>query len=211
MPAALEPYPKADLGTDDDPDANALGALRARYNEALEELGAEALELLRGWDERIAAITAETYSYKVRDREITGENYRRSLSQQLIPKIAPPRLDGWGDRLRFLMKENLPGSYPYTGGVFPYRRAGEDPTRMFAGEGTPSAPTAASTICQQGQPAARLSTAFDSVTLYGEDPRRAARHLRQGRQLRRLDRHRSTTRRSCTRASTCARRRPRCR
>ena len=73
----------------------------------------------------------------MRDREITGENYRRRSAEQPIPKIAPPRLDGWGDRLRFLMKENLPGSYPYTGGVFPYRREGEDPTRMFAGEGTP--------------------------------------------------------------------------
>ena len=170
LPAELEPYPKADLGTDDDPDANALGALRARYNAALEDLGAEALSLLRGWDERIAAITSETYSYRVRDREITGENYRRSLSQQLIPKIAAPRFDGWGDRLRFLLKENLPGSYPYTGGVFPYRRAGEDPTRMFAGEGTPERTNRRFHYLSQGQPAARLSTAFDSVTLYGEDP-----------------------------------------
>ena len=94
-----------------------------------------------------SAITAETYSYTVREREITGENYRRSLSQQLIPKIAPPRLDGWGDRLRFLMKENLPGSYPYTGGVFPYRREGEDPIADVRRVRAPrSAPTGASTI-----------------------------------------------------------------
>ncbi len=106
----------------------------------------------------------------MRDREVTGENYRRSLSQQPIPKIAPPRLDGWGDRLRFLMKENLPGSYPYTGGVFPYRREGEDPTRMFAGEGTPERTNRRFHYLSAGQPAARLSTAFDSVTLYGSDP-----------------------------------------
>ena len=169
LPAVLEPY--QGVGTAlGDPEASALDALRARYNAALEDLGAEALGLLRGWDDRIAAISGETYSYRVRDREVTGENYRRSLSQQLIPKIAPPRFDGWGDRLRFLLKESLPGSYPYTGGVFPYRRAGEDPTRMFAGEGTPERTNRRFHYLSQGQPAARLSTAFDSVTLYGEDP-----------------------------------------
>jgi methylmalonyl-CoA mutase len=172
LPAALEPYKRrgGDGEPGDDADTAALSALRARYNAALEDLGAEALGLLRGWDETIAAIAAEKYSYTVRDREVTGENYRRSLSQQLIPKIAPPRFDGWGDRLRFLLKENLPGSYPYTGGVFPYRRAGEDPTRMFAGEGTPERTNRRFHYLSQGQPAARLSTAFDSVTLYGEDP-----------------------------------------
>ena len=174
LPGELEPYPSIDLRAAESlgsaPEAGALAALRVRYNDALEDLGAEALGLLRGWDDRIAAITAETYSYTVREREITGENYRRSLSQQLIPKIAPPRFDGWGDRLRFLLKENLPGSYPYTGGVFPYRRAGEDPTRMFAGEGTPERTNRRFHYLSQGQPAARLSTAFDSVTLYGEDP-----------------------------------------
>ncbi len=162
LPEPLQPYPSAAL-SDDAP-------LRARYNAALEELGAEALGLLRGWDERIAAITSDTYSYKVRDREVTGDNYRESLSRQRIPKIAPPRYDGWGDRLRFLLKENLPGAYPYTGGVYPYRRAGEDPTRMFAGEGTPERTNRRFHYLSQGQPAARLSTAFDSVTLYGEDP-----------------------------------------
>jgi methylmalonyl-CoA mutase len=169
LPPALEAYANVDL-PGGEPEAGALTSLRARYNAALEDLGAEALGLLRGWERQIAAITSEQYSYTVRDREITGENFRRSLSQQLIPKIAPPRFDGWGDRLRFLMKENLPGHYPYTGGVFPYRRAGEDPTRMFAGEGTPERTNRRFHYLSQGQPAARLSTAFDSVTLYGEDP-----------------------------------------
>ncbi len=152
---------------DEDPAAQRLEELHAR---ALADLGPEARELLAGWEARMRAITAETHSYRVRDRDVTGENYRRSLSGQRIPKIAPPRLDGWGDRLRFLMKENLPGAYPYTGGVFPYRRAGEEPTRMFAGEGTPERTNRRFHYLSAGQPAARLSTAFDSVTLYGADP-----------------------------------------
>jgi methylmalonyl-CoA mutase len=162
LPGELHAY--GEVGED------ALTPLRQRYDESVAALGSEALALLRGWDERIQGITSETYSYTVRGREVSGPNYRQSLSQQPIPKIAAPRLDGWGDRLRFLMKENFPGSYPYTGGVFPYRREGEDPTRMFAGEGTPERTNRRFHYLSQGQPAARLSTAFDSVTLYGEDP-----------------------------------------
>src|SRR6202012_3675417 len=144
--------------------------LRTAYEDARMALGPEATALLDSWDERIAGITAAAFTYEVRGKEITGPNYRESLSHQQIPKIAPPSSSGWGDRLRFLMKENLPGSYPYTGGVFPYRREGEDPTRMFAGEGAPERTNRRFHYLSQGQPAARLSTAFDSVTLYGEDP-----------------------------------------
>ncbi|HEY5332268.1 MAG TPA: methylmalonyl-CoA mutase family protein, partial [Solirubrobacterales bacterium] len=144
--------------------------LRLAYEEARLALGREATALLDGWDERIEGITAESFSYEVRGKAISGSNFRESLSHQQIPKVAPPRLDGWGDRLRFLMKENLPGAYPYTGGVFPYRREGEDPTRMFAGEGSPERTNRRFHYLSQGAPAARLSTAFDSVTLYGEDP-----------------------------------------
>ncbi len=144
--------------------------LKKTYDQTGKELGPDALELLESWDERIAGITSESFSYQVRGKEITGPNYRESLSHQQIPKIAPPSYSGWGDRLRFLLKENLPGSYPYTGGVFPYRREGEDPTRMFAGEGAPERTNRRFHYLSQGQPAARLSTAFDSVTLYGEDP-----------------------------------------
>jgi methylmalonyl-CoA mutase len=165
LPGELDAYPEVDL--DDDHDHTLL---RVRYNQALLALGDEAVGLLRSWCKQIDSITAETYSYTVRDRDVRGQNYRTSLSQQLVPKIAPPRFDGWGDRLRFLMKENLPGSYPYTGGVFPYRREGEDPTRMFAGEGPPERTNRRFHYLSEGQPAARLSTAFDSVTLYGEDP-----------------------------------------
>jgi isobutyryl-CoA mutase len=167
LPAPLESYRAADL---EGADRDATAALRARYDAVLAELGGEALALLRGWDRTIESITAETFTYTVRGREITGSNYRTSLSHQQIPKLAPPRLDGWGDRLRFLLKENLPGSYPYSGGVFPYRREGEDPTRMFAGEGTPERTNRRFHYLSEGQPAARLSTAFDSVTLYGEVP-----------------------------------------
>ncbi|MGO9900892.1 MAG: methylmalonyl-CoA mutase family protein [Solirubrobacteraceae bacterium] len=167
LPTELEAYEEAQV---DPASAEAHVLLRGRYNQALTALGAEALNLLRGWSRQLDGITEETYTYTVRDREVRGENYRRSLSQQLVPKIAPPRFDGWGDRLRFLMKENLPGSYPYTGGVFPYRREGEDPTRMFAGEGTPERTNRRFHYLSAGEPTARLSTAFDSVTLYGEDP-----------------------------------------
>ncbi|HWT14394.1 MAG TPA: methylmalonyl-CoA mutase family protein, partial [Patescibacteria group bacterium] len=105
-----------------------------------------------------------------RDKVIRVDNYRESLSQQKIPKIAAPKFTGWGELLVFLSKENLPGHYPYTGGVYPYRRSGEDPIRMFAGEGTPERTNRRFHYLSNGQPAARLSTAFDSVTLYGEDP-----------------------------------------
>ncbi|MCE5233909.1 MAG: methylmalonyl-CoA mutase family protein [Mizugakiibacter sp.] len=147
-----------------------LLVLRQRYNAALKELSTEAVHLLREWPARAKAVTDEVNEYKVRDKTIRVENYRESLSHQKIPKVAPPKYRDWGDLLAFLMRENLPGHYPYTGGVYPYRRSGEDPTRMFAGEGTPERTNRRFHYLSLGQPAARLSTAFDSVTLYGEDP-----------------------------------------
>ena len=167
LPSPFEAFAASHLTTGGD---TSLLTLRQRYNAALEDMGAEARQLLRQWPARHKGITDERYSYRVRGRVIEGDNYKESLSHQRIPKIAPPEFDGWGDRLRFLMRENLPGAYPYTGGVFPYRREGEDPTRMFAGEGTPERTNRRFHYLSQGQPAARLSTAFDSVTLYGEDP-----------------------------------------
>ena len=115
-------------------------------------------------------MTDQVNEYQVRGKTIRIDNYTTSLSHQQIPKIAPPPYQGWGELLTFLQKENLPGSYPYTGGVYPYRRTGEDPIRMFAGEGTPERTNRRFHYLSVGQPAARLSTAFDSVTLYGEDP-----------------------------------------
>ncbi|MFC5578316.1 methylmalonyl-CoA mutase family protein [Lysobacter niabensis] len=147
-----------------------LLTLRQRYNDAIQSLTSDALKLLREWPARLKSITDEFTEYQVRDKTIRVENYRESLSHQKIPKIAAPTYKSWGELLVFLQKENLPGYYPYTGGVYPYRRTGEDPIRMFAGEGTPERTNRRFHYLSVGQPAARLSTAFDSVTLYGEDP-----------------------------------------
>ncbi|WP_267223221.1 methylmalonyl-CoA mutase family protein [Dyella silvae] len=147
-----------------------LLTLRQRYNEAIKELSHHAIHLLHEWPARYKSVTDEVNEYKVRDKVIRVENYRESLSHQKIPKVAPPKTKDWGDLLRFLQRENLPGHYPYTGGVYPYRRTGEDPTRMFAGEGTPERTNRRFHYLSQGGAATRLSTAFDSVTLYGEDP-----------------------------------------
>jgi methylmalonyl-CoA mutase len=144
--------------------------LRQRYNAALKELSHESIHLLRDWPALRESVTKDVNEYKVRDKTIRVENYRESLSHQKIPKVAPPKTESWGDQLLFLGKENLPGHYPYTGGVYPYRRSGEDPTRMFAGEGTPERTNRRFHYLSQGGAATRLSTAFDSVTLYGEDP-----------------------------------------
>ena len=151
------------------PDRTLL-TLRQRYNDAVQTLTSEALKLLRDWPQRLKSITDEITEYEVRGKTIRVENYRDSLSHQKIPKIAAPTYKSWGELLTFLQKENLPGYYPYTGGVYPYRRTGEDPIRMFAGEGTPERTNRRFHYLSVGQPAARLSTAFDSVTLYGEDP-----------------------------------------
>jgi len=147
-----------------------LLTLRQRYNDAIQSLDSEALKLLREWPARLKSIVDDVNEYQVRDKTIRVENYRESLSHQQIPKIAAPTYKSWGELLTFLQKENLPGDYPYTGGVYPYRRTGEDPIRMFAGEGTPERTNRRFHYLSVGLPAARLSTAFDSVTLYGEDP-----------------------------------------
>ncbi|MBL8297282.1 MAG: methylmalonyl-CoA mutase family protein [Rhodanobacteraceae bacterium] len=167
LPRALDLYAVEHLGEGDD---RSLRTLRQRYNDAIQALTSEALKLLREWPARLKSVTDEVNEYQVRDKTIRVENYRESLSHQKIPKIAAPRYRSWGELLVFLQKENLPGYYPYTGGVYPYRRSGEDPIRMFAGEGTPERTNRRFHYLSVGLPAARLSTAFDSVTLYGEDP-----------------------------------------
>ena len=168
LPGALDLY-AADALTDGGVD-NSVRTLRQRYNDAVQTLDSDALRLLREWPARMKSITDPVNEYQVRGKTIAVENYRESLSHQQIPKIAAPTYRSWGELLVFLQKENLPGSYPYTGGVYPYRRTGEDPIRMFAGEGTPERTNRRFHYLSVGQPAARLSTAFDSVTLYGEDP-----------------------------------------
>ncbi len=165
LPAQFDLYRSADLSDD-----NEYSVLRQRYNVALGELSAEATNLLKQWPARKEGLRTKQYSYEVRGREITGNNFKESLSKIQIPKIGMPRDKDWGELLSFLMRENLPGAYPYTAGVFPYRRAGEDPTRMFAGEGTPERTNRRFHYLSKGGSTVRLSTAFDSVTLYGEDP-----------------------------------------
>jgi len=130
----------------------------------------ESKEKLESWDELKEAYSKEQMSFKVRDREITIDTITRSLSGLKIPKVAFPTFTDWGERLRWLMRENVPGAFPFTSGVFPFKRQGEDPTRQFAGEGTPDRTNRRFHYLSKDDDAKRLSTAFDSVTLYGEDP-----------------------------------------
>jgi methylmalonyl-CoA mutase len=166
VPDPLTEYPAAALEEGD----VTLRKLRRGYNDALAALTPEAISLLRSWPGRRASVEEDNYSYRVRDREITGSNYTTSLSHLSVPKIAAPRFRDWGELLDFLLRENLPGHYPYTAGVYPYRREREDPIRMFAGEGTAERTNRRFHYLSAGHEATRLSTAFDSVTLYGEDP-----------------------------------------
>ncbi len=149
-----------------------VAALRGLYDERLEALPGELRESLANWDELRKGYEAERQSYRVRQRDVEVENHSSSLSGTAIPKVAPPTTRDWGELGRFIQLENLPGHFPFTAGVFPFRREGEDPTRMFAGEGGPGRTNRRFHYLASGQPAARLSTAFDSVTLYGRDPHR---------------------------------------
>jgi methylmalonyl-CoA mutase len=167
LPVELDKFSKSSQAGVAD---SSIASLRKTYNEALETIGGDGLQLLREWPARRDALRQETYSYQVRGRKVTGHNFSESLSHVQIPKIVAPDFHGWGDTLRFLMEEGLPGSYPYTAGVYPYRRTQEDPTRMFAGEGTPERTNRRFHYLTGGHETSRLSTAFDSATLYGEDP-----------------------------------------
>ncbi len=168
MPEPLERFGAAALA--DGSADSALLRLRAAYNDALEAVGMDGLALLRQWPAMAKAATDDQFTYSVRGKEIRGDNYVPTLSHNRVPKLAVPRYRDWGEQLTFLMKENLPGQFPYTAGVYPYRREEEDPTRMFAGEGGPERTNRRFHYVAGGHGAARLSTAFDSTTLYGEDP-----------------------------------------
>ena len=129
-----------------------------------------AKKLVRHWPEKLKAYQQDYYEYKVRDKVIRQSMVSTSLSGTRIPKVVLPKYNDWGDLLKWQAQENVPGSFPFTAGVFPLKREGEDPTRMFAGEGGPERTNKRFHYVSAGQPAKRLSTAFDSVTLYGEDP-----------------------------------------
>jgi len=142
-----------------------------KVKAALEQdLSRQHKELLENWENKKEAYQQDEFVYKVRDKEIKIENYTKSLSQNKIPKVVLPKYKDWGEILKWVKQENVPGEFPFTSGVFPFKRRGEDPTRMFAGEGGPERTNKRFHYLSSGMPAKRLSTAFDSVTLYGEDP-----------------------------------------
>ncbi|MFV1961676.1 MAG: methylmalonyl-CoA mutase family protein [Acidimicrobiia bacterium] len=137
---------------------------------ATAEVDPENLRSLERWDGMVAEYSGEEFIYHVRGSEIRVPLHHETLAHTRVPKVALPRYRSWGDRLEWLLQENVPGEFPYAAGVFPFKREEEDPARMFAGEGPPEQTNARFHYVAAGMPAKRLSTAFDSVTLYGEDP-----------------------------------------
>lgn len=144
--------------------------LQKKYAELELKLHPECKQLLDKWDDKKAQYSGETFAFQVRDKAIQLPFSYQSLSGLSVKKVYLPKYKDWGDILKWQLQENVPGEFPYTAGVFPLKREGEDPTRMFAGEGGPERTNKRFHYVSLGQPAHRLSTAFDSVTLYGEDP-----------------------------------------
>jgi len=139
-------------------------------NNLEEQLHPECKKLIQSWPEVVERYKKEFYEFKVRDKVIKQPLTYKSLSGTVLSKVILPKYKDWGDILKWQLQENVPGEFPFTAGVFPLKREGEDPTRMFAGEGGPERTNRRFHYVSLGQPAKRLSTAFDSVTLYGEDP-----------------------------------------
>jgi len=144
--------------------------LKTMREHWLGKLDSRCKKILEGWDELYEEYRSDYVEVQVRDKTFKNKMFRESLSGLEIPRVALPKTEHKGEQLKFALKENLPGYYPFTAGVFEFKREGEDPTRMFAGEGTPERTNKRFHYLSEGMPAARLSTAFDSVTLYGEDP-----------------------------------------
>jgi len=147
-----------------------IKGLKEGYEKTALDLDPHNLKLLENWEAKKKRYIDPVYSFKVRDKEINIKTHTESLAHSQIPKVALPKFKGWGDVLRWSLQENVPGEYPYAAGIYPFKREGEDPTRMFAGEGGPERTNRRFHYVSLGMPAARLSTAFDSVTLYGNDP-----------------------------------------
>lgn len=154
----------------EDGDPEAVGALLELYTETRSRMEHDARALLLSWPALQEQYSGDEYVYSVRGREIRQPLVRTSLSGTKVRKVLLPRFSDWGDVLTWLMHENVPGAFPFAAGVFPLKRTGEDPARQFAGEGGPERTNRRFHYLSQGMPAKRLSTAFDSVTLYGEDP-----------------------------------------
>jgi methylmalonyl-CoA mutase len=154
-------------GSNQSPQSEELSQLVAFYENQLTPVSRK---LIRKWTDKLKAYQADYYEFRVRDKTIRQEMFTTSISGIRIPKVVLPKYADWGDILHWQAQENVPGSFPFTAGVFPLKREGEDPTRMFAGEGSPERTNKRFHYLSFDQPAKRLSTAFDSVTLYGEDP-----------------------------------------
>ncbi|WP_106792330.1 methylmalonyl-CoA mutase family protein [Aquimarina sp. Aq78] len=150
--------------------ASFLKLLLAEFDRVKLNLDPHNWEIITGWAVKIKKYKDPIYSFKVRDKEIKIETHTESLSHSQIPKVALPKYEAWGDILKWCLQENVPGEFPYASGLYPFKRTGEDPTRMFAGEGGPERTNRRFHYVSLGMPAKRLSTAFDSVTLYGNDP-----------------------------------------
>ncbi len=147
-----------------------LADLHQIYGDLEKRIDGQCLQMLKNWPATVEAYGKDKYVFQVRGRTIEQDLVTTSLSHSRIPKVCLPRYQDWGDILRWLLTENVPGFFPFAAGVFPLKREGEDPTRMFAGEGGPERTNRRFHYVSLGMPAARLSTAFDSVTLYGENP-----------------------------------------
>jgi methylmalonyl-CoA mutase len=147
-----------------------VGELISKFEEVKKDLNPHYWELLQNWENKKKRYQDDLYVFKVRDKEIKIQTHSESLSHSQIPKVALPKYRSWGDVLRWSLQENVPGEFPYTAGIYPFKREGEDPTRMFAGEGGPERTNRRFHYVSLDMPAKRLSTAFDSVTLYGNDP-----------------------------------------
>jgi len=150
--------------------SNGTADLQEQYDQLWKHLDADNIDILQHWEAKKASYKEKIFKFQVRNKTIEIPTHTKSLSQQYIPKVALPKYHDWGDILRWSLQENVPGEFPYTAGVYPFKRKGEDPTRMFAGEGGPERTNKRFHYVSLDMPAKRLSTAFDSVTLYGEDP-----------------------------------------
>lgn len=147
-----------------------LKGLQESFEKEKMNLNPHNWEAIQTWGDKVEKYKAPLYKFMVRDKELSIQTHTESLSHLQIPKVALPKFKSWGDILRWILQENVPGEFPYTSGLFPFKREGEDPTRMFAGEGGPERTNKRFHYVSLGMPAKRLSTAFDSVTLYGNDP-----------------------------------------
>ena len=147
-----------------------IKTLQEVYAKTEMELDPKNKHLIENWQEKKAQYLGEYYTFKVRNKELKIKTHTESLSHTQVPKVAVPRFEAWGEILQWALSENFPGEFPYAAGIYPFKREGEDPTRMFAGEGGPERTNKRFHYVSLGMPAKRLSTAFDSVTLYGQDP-----------------------------------------